>query len=376
MRKKTSALFARMGVLVLLVLLIGSNASEVWASMPKVWVNHEGGTRTWLSNIRGVHMTLWDDSDTRYKPAYFDWLQEYGINSIMLDFGWNKLEPVKGVYNQSYLNAMDTFIQNAKARGITVVLRMHKWPYPNGYQAQEPNNIWLLGYPAWLNNTPDFWENVGNCWDNYVAMWTMLATRYKNEPSIVGFDLFGEPGNDIGPVLGDNGTSWWTWDSNAARLTMAVLFDNNRLYERTINAIHSITAKTIIIESFGGGVLGYAKTPGGPLTMASEPQSQNFVVGGSIYQDIQWAWVDNWKAEAGSWNVQFLATEFGVKEANITQPDPNDVVWVQQACQHFTANVMGSFYWGFGPGPNGDYNLVRDTDGAISPILTDTLPYC
>ena len=116
-----------------------------------------------VPGVGGVNMLLWDDSDTRYKSTYFDWLKQYGINYIMLNFGWNKLEPTKGAYNQSYLDMMDRFVQKAETKGIYVILRMQKFAYPDTYQAQQPNNIWILGYPAWLNDTPDFWENVGNC---------------------------------------------------------------------------------------------------------------------------------------------------------------------------------------------------------------------
>ena len=316
-------------------------------------------------------MTLWDDSDTRYKDVYFDWLKGYGINSIMLDFGWNKLEPTKGVYDQNYLAKMDRFVQKAKARGIYVTLRMHKWSYPDAYQAQEPTNVWLLGYPAWLNNTPDFWENVGNCWDNYVAMWTMLATHYRNEPYVAAFDLFGEPGNDVGPGIYDPpGVETGNWASNTSRKVMGVLFDNNRLYERTINAIHSVADKPAIIEAAFGLDFTYAKNPGDTeQAVARRPDSGNFAIGQSVYGSYQFGWLDGNKAIADSWNVPFVATEFGVQVAVIKSPDPAKVAWVQQACQAFAARNMGWFYWGFGPGPSGDFNLVDEKTDTVSPIL-------
>jgi endoglycosylceramidase len=324
------------------------------------------------TQMRGVHMTLWDDSDTRYKEVYFDWLKSDGINSIMLDFGWNKLEPTKGVYDQNYLAKMDRFVEKAKARGIYVILRMHKWPYPNAYQAQQPSNPWLLGYPAWLRNTPDFWENVGNCWDNYVAMWTMLAGRYKNEPYVAGFDLFGEPGNDVGPGIYDSSDQdWLTWNCNTGRKVMEVLFDKDRLYERTINAIHSVSGKLVVVEPFAFE-FAYVKTPGGTRTVAQRPNSENFAIGQSVYEWYQFEWLD--KAVANSWNVPFIATEFGVKPAIIDSPEPANVAWVDQACQAFAARNMGWFYWYLGPGPaNNDWNLIDQTDDSLSPILTHTL---
>jgi aryl-phospho-beta-D-glucosidase BglC (GH1 family) len=327
------------------------------------------------SSMAGVHMPLWDDSDSRYKAAYFDWLKSYGINSIMLDFGWNKLEPTKGVYDQNYLGKMDRFLQQAKARDIHVVLRMHKWSYPIAYQSQSPNNAWILGFPAWLDDTPDFWENVENCWNSYVAMWTMLAARYKNESHVAGFDLLGEPGNDIGPGIYDApGQGWLTWDCNGGRKAMGVLFDNDKLYEKTINAIHSVSNKLVVIEAFALE-FSYVKTPGTQRAAAQRPNSENFAIGQSVYEwgGYEYEALDSNQAVADLWNVPFLATEFGVQVPMIDYPEPQKIAWVEQASQAFAARNMGWFYWLFSPGPNGDYNLVDERDDSVSPILSNTL---
>jgi endoglycosylceramidase len=354
-----------------LVLLTGNTTAIVAAVDSSLQVNR----RFSASNMTGVNMTLWDASDTRYKQAYFGLLKQYNVSYVMLNFGWNKLEPQKGVYNQSYLGEMDRFITKAKSAGIRIILRMHKYAYPNAYQAQQPGNIWILGYPAWINATPDFWENVDNCQANYVAMWTMLATRYKNEPYVVGFELFSEPGTDIGPGIYDPiNASWQDWSSNTARKVMAVLFDKDKLYERTINAIHAITDKLVIIESFVGGSISYIKNVGDTQrTVPSKPDSWNFAVGQSVYEPYQFNWLDGQKNITNAWGVPLLATEFGVEVTTIASPLPDQVSWVQQACQAFGARSMGWFYWEFGPGPDGDYNLVHATDDIVSPILTNTL---
>lgn len=327
-------------------------------------------------NVRltGVHMTLWPDSDERHKEKYFDWLKNWSINIIMLNFGWNFLEPTKGVYDQEYLAKMDRFIVKARARGIYVVLRMHKWSHPWAYQAdyQPWPESWIVGYPTWIEHTPDFWENVGNCWDNYIAMWTMLAERYKNEPYLAGFDLFGEPGNDIGPVYGDS--DWETWDCNACRKVMKVLFDEDKLYERTINAIHFVCRKVVIIEGFAYGIFRYIKNVGDTeRTDATKPNSQNFAIGQSVYDWFLFEWLEDIKSLANMWNVPCVATEFGVQVDTIDSPPSTKIAWVEQACQEFAKRNMGWFYWYFGPGPDDSFNLVHEVTDAVSPILSDTL---
>jgi len=326
--------------------------------------------------LTGVHMTLWLDSDERYEEKYFDWLRDWDINTILLNFGWNFLEPMKGVYDQEYLGKMNRFIEKAKARGIYIVLRMHKWAYPDAYQAQHPGHLWILGYPAWLDDTPGFWENIGNCWDNYIAMWTMLAEHYKNEPYVAGFDLFGEPGTDIGPGIYDPvGVDWQTWGCNTCRKVLNVLFDEDKLYERTTNAIHSFCNKVVLIEGFAYGVLKYIRNVGDTeRTFATKPNSENFAIGQSVYNWFMFEWLDeDIKALASTWDVPCMATEFGIRVDRIDSPDLEKAAWVEQACQEFATRNMGWFYWGFGPGPDGDFNLVDEVTDSVSPILSNIL---
>lgn len=326
------------------------------------------------SRLTGVNINLWPDADSRYKDKYFDWLRDWDINTIMLNFGWNHIESSRGTYNQDYIEVMDRFIAKAKARGIYVILRMLKWAYPGAYQAdyQPWPQSWIMGFPTWIGSCPGFWENIGDCWNRYVAMWTMLAEHYKYEPYVAGFELFAEPGADIGPAYGDE--NWENWDCNACRKVMGVLFDEEKLYERTINSIHSVSNKPVIIEGFAYGVLRYIKKIGDTdRSLAFKPNSVNFAVGQSVYSWFRFEWLDEQKAVTDQWNVPFMATEFGVQVDIITSPEAEKVARIEDSCQAFASRNMGWFYWGFGPGPDGDFNLVHEYTDAISPILSNTL---
>jgi hypothetical protein len=205
-------------------------------------------------------------------------------------------------------------------------------------------------------------------------MFTMLAGRYRDEPYVVAFDLFGEPGNDIGPGIYDPpGKNWLTWDCGTCRKVMGVLFDKDKLYERTINAIHSVSNKLVILEGFAYDFR-YIKNAGDKMrSTVQRPNSDNFAIGQSVYEWFKFEWLDGNKGVADSWNVPFLATEFGVESSDVDSPAPDKVAWVEQACQEFASRGMGWFYWGFGPG-KGDFNLVDETDKSQSPILTLVLP--
>lgn len=360
---------------------IAAHGSIAYQLSPRTGIQTNGTDFTLNGeNVRltGVHMTLWQDSGSRYKGAYFDLLENRSINAICLDFGWNFLEPQQGNYSQEYLGKMDWFINETKARGVYVILRMGKWSYPSAYQAVDPSNQWVLGFPAWLGNTPNFWENYSNCWGSFVATWTMLSDRYTNEPYVAGFDLITEPGNDIGPGIYDPvGVPWLTWDCNTCRKVMGVLFDIDKLYERTVNAIHSVSNKFVILEPFSCASYGYVKPGETQIAFPGKPNSQNFAVGESIYPYYDFAWLNgDLKAVSSLWNVPCVTTEFGVQVASIPSPAPESITWVENACQEFASRGMSWFYWGFGPGPDGDYNLVRESDDAVSPILSTTLANC
>ena len=325
--------------------------------------------------LTGVHMLLWPDASTRYKQEYFSWLKGWGINTIMVDFGWNFLEPAKGNYSQDYLALMDNIVAEAKTDGIYVIFRMCQWGYPKAYQADFPPwpDSWILGFPTWIGQTPNFWENYDDCWSSYVAMWTMLARHYANEPYVASFDLFAEPGTDIGPGIYDPaGTVWAIWGSATCSKVTSVLFNTNKLYEKTINAIHDLSNKPIIIEGFMGT---YFKNVGDTNISLLKPNSQNFAIGFSVYDWWEFKWLDTEiLSVAQAWNVPCMVTEFGVYVNKIVAPSYDEVAWVEQACQNFSIRGMSWFYWAFGPGPDGGYNLVKDGTDDISPILSVSLP--
>jgi hypothetical protein len=169
--------------------------------------------------------------------------------------------------------------------------------------------------------------------------------------------------------------TYTNWDSETARKVMGVLFDVDKLYEQTINAIHRVSNKFVIVEPFASASYGYSKNYGGNLIFPIKPNSTNFAVGESIYQYYDFAWLDgDIKAVSTLWGVPSAVTEFGVPVSSIPSPPPSEVNWVSQACQQFATRGMNWFYWALGPGPDGDYSLIRETDDATSPILTITLP--
>jgi endoglucanase len=128
----------------------------------------------------------------------YDLMKEMGVNVVRIPY------TMEWIYNPDYLGKIDCQIQWCKERSIYVILDMHR-----------PNHRSQQSFPwnetAWINQ------------------WLFLAERYKEEPTVIGFDLFNEP-HDV---------DWVKWKNTA---------------ERAAKAIHKVNPNLLIlIQGVGWG---------------------------------------------------------------------------------------------------------------------------
>jgi aryl-phospho-beta-D-glucosidase BglC (GH1 family) len=128
----------------------------------------------------------------------YDLMKEMGVNVVRIPY------TMEWIYNPDYLSKIDCQIQWCKERSIYVILDMHR-----------PNHRSQQSFPwnetAWINQ------------------WLFLAERYKEEPTVIGFDLFNEP-HDV---------DWVKWKNTA---------------ERAAKAIHKVNPNLLIlIQGVGWG---------------------------------------------------------------------------------------------------------------------------
>lgn len=117
-----------------------------------------------------------------------------GANFIRLTVN-GYLWHVKGA--QKYIAAVDTVIGWCKQRKIMVVLDNHGWYNPDVDSEYKSKLQLIIELDEWRNCM------VG------------LAQRYKSEPTVIGFDMFNEEGND--------GLSDWTlWRTNVLNVIRAI----------------------------------------------------------------------------------------------------------------------------------------------------------
>jgi len=124
-----------------------------------------------------------------------DSLASWGFNSIRLPMHYNLFtlpiedEPVEGenTWLEKGFELTDNIIEWCKANDMYVILDLHAAPGGQGYDAA------ISDYD---DTKPSLWESSANR-NKTVALWKRIAERYKDEPTIAGYDLLNEPNWDL-----------------------------------------------------------------------------------------------------------------------------------------------------------------------------------
>lgn len=171
--------------------------------------------------------------DNLVTKADIDAMAGWGFNSVRLPMHWKlfiKETPGKSgdsriVWNEEGFRRVDRLIAWLKANKMYLILDLHAAPGGQGHDIAISDRD---------PNTPSLWDSSKDQ-EAMIALWSEIARRYKNEPTIAGYDLLNEPN--------------WGFqdkeDKGGCRET------GNRplreIYERTIHAIRSIDANHMLI---------------------------------------------------------------------------------------------------------------------------------
>jgi endoglucanase len=85
------------------------------------------------------------------------------------------------------LEVMDLIVQEAGRQGLMILLDSHRL---------DDNRI------------PELWYGDGFSEADWIATWTALANRYKNQPNVIGADLKNEPHGQASWGTGNQATDW------------------------------------------------------------------------------------------------------------------------------------------------------------------------
>lgn len=161
--------------------------------------------------------TFKDNYITREDIAY---IKQTGMNSIRLPFHYKLFtdEDYMGLKsNQDGFARVDSVIKWCKAEGLYVILDMHD--APGGQTGDNIDDSY--GYP-WLFESETSKQL-------FSEIWKKIADRYKNEPTVLGYDLLNEPI-----------ATYFTNKEEINKLLVPV-------YKRGIEAIRSVDPNHIIL---------------------------------------------------------------------------------------------------------------------------------
>ncbi len=210
--------------------------------------------------------------------------KSWGFNVVRLGIIWDGLEPEPGVYNEEYLKNIDQQIQWATDNNIYVFLDMHQDLYSVQFSDGAPRwatltdslphitgAIWSDSYlmsPAVQTAFDHFWKNTAasdsiGIQDHYINLWKMLATRYAQNTTVIGFDIMNEPfmgsdANKVMPLLLEGYAMMLAeltgqapppaeellmmWTDPTQRLQVLETLSNKEVYRKVIDAIYDVNA--------------------------------------------------------------------------------------------------------------------------------------
>lgn len=213
-------------LLVMLVTLLVSPASQISAETPQAesgddWLHVEGtnivdkyGNKVWLTGANWFGFNCRErmllDSYHSDIVADIEIVADKGINVVRIPiatdllYAWSKgqyPESTDTSYNNPALKGLNSFelfnfmLENFKRVGIKIILDVH---------SAETDNMGH-NYPLWYKGS--ITEEV------FKAAWVWVANYYKNDDTIIGFDLKNEPHTNVGTLKIKSESAIWD-DSN------------------------------------------------------------------------------------------------------------------------------------------------------------------
>lgn len=154
-------------------------------------------------------------------------LRSYGFNTIRLGVSWKAVEPVRSAaagagasgqaraaFDRGYISSLAAVVRVATRQRLYVLIDMHQdyWAEKFGGNGAPdfavlddglpftpaPSFPYSYLEPALGRAFTNFYANKQGIRDAYVAMWKQVATRFRGDPYVLGYDLMNEPSCEIG----------------------------------------------------------------------------------------------------------------------------------------------------------------------------------
>jgi len=323
------------------------------------WLHTNGSTIRTASNKKYVIKAVsWFGMETAECAPHGLWtirlqnglaqIKSMGFNTIRLPFSNECLdqkttnsinfERNPSLEGKTPLQVMDFFVAKAKAAGLNVILDRHR----PGSDAQ--SELWY---------TSKYSEK------KWISDWTMLAKRYLDSSSVIGFDLHNEP---HGAACWGCGTKSVDWRAAATRAGNAVLKVNPHVLI-LVEGVEKQSASSY--TWWGGGLRGAQAYPVSltvkhrvvysPHDYPSSVYAQSWFASSNYPENLPGVWDRNWGYLAKQNIAPVLLGEFGTKlETN------SDKQWLKKLVTYLRVNQISFAYWSFNPDSGDTGGLVKD----------------
>ena len=249
---------------------------------------------------------------------YLDRVVDWGHNIIRVPFSWEGLEPVRGVYDDVYLERFLAFIDAAAARELRVVVDFHQdvfaapycgdgfplWACPEPLPAvPEDCSGWFMGYLEQASPIHEaygrFWRNEDGLMDAFKAMWKHMATAASTRDNVIGFEIINEPHHG-------------TQDEDAWATTELPTF-----YEELSAEIRSVAPDALIFFDSTGLDAATQETlmerpEGSEFIFAPHYYLMSIYTGGELDMEEVPKGLARWRSKGVEWNLPILVGEFGI----------------------------------------------------------------
>lgn len=331
--------------------------------------------------------------------------RDWGLNSVRLLIFWDALEPTPGHYDEAYLDRVAERVSWFADAGVYVILDMHQDVW--GHLDEFGRSLGFDGAPSWASITDGLPHRIANPWaltyiqpgvkrvfdnfwgaveghpelrEHYIAAWAHVAGRFRDHPSVLGYDLMNEPfaGSSVAGDLG----GFQFGDPEVSKQFEQTLF--REFYQRCIAGIRAVDPDGWIFYE----PLAFPANNGGPSYIGKlddpregEDRLVYFPHLYAILPELHGNFDPNDTPEMDAWNVArsaeveeaktpMMIGEFGMPWDSGGDP----LMYLQKMLNLADEMTSGWQYWTYDPG---NWAPVTGDDRHESPnanILTRSYP--
>jgi aryl-phospho-beta-D-glucosidase BglC (GH1 family) len=270
-------------------------------------------------------------------------LLTYGIDSMYVR---EKPDMNKELVGKTPIEILDEIINYAGEIGLAIMLDNHSRE-PDGYMTEK---VWYTSKTS---------EEL------FISDWVMLAKRYKNNPTVIGFDLENEPHGK----WQDTKATWGTgnplsdWNTAAEKCGNAILKENPDVLI-IVEGVEEVGTQTYW---WGGNLQGVKTHPVklikpeklvySPHEYGPEVFAQEWFDAPAFPNNMEQIWDHNFGYIAKNGIAPLMVGEFGINKASSHGGKAG--IWFDKFLKYMTDNGLSWTFWCFNPNSG-------DTGGLLS----------